>query len=99
MLVYVVLGSLFGLIVGALPGLGALFGIALMLPVTFYMDKLTAIIFLAAIHAATVYGDSWASALINTPGGVGSIATMWDGYPLAQQGKSGLAMGAVTMAS
>lgn len=92
-ILYVLLGTLAGLVVGALPGLGPLFGVAIMLPFTFGMPAVGAIIFLAAVHSATAYGDSIASILINTPGGVGSIATCWDGYPMSRQGKSAVALG------
>lgn len=98
-LIYLILGTGFGLLVGALPGLGPLFGVALMLPLTFGMEASTAIIFLAAIHAATAYGDSIASILINTPGGVGSVAACWDGYPMAKQGRAGMALGISTVGS
>ncbi|HVO92285.1 MAG TPA: tripartite tricarboxylate transporter permease [Terriglobales bacterium] len=92
-------GSAFGMVIGALPGLGPLFGVALMLPLTFGMPPATAIIFLTAVHAATAYGDSFASIMINAPGGVGSVASCWDGYPMAQQGKAGVAMGISTFGS
>lgn len=98
-IMYLLLGTMIGLVVGAMPGLGPLFGVALMLPLTFGMPAATAIIFLAAVHAATAYGDSIASILINTPGGVGSVASCWDGYPLAQQGKAGMALGISTTSS
>ena len=98
-ILYLLLGTTIGLVVGAMPGLGPLFGVGLMLPFTFGMPAATAIIFLAAVHAATAYGDSIASILINTPGGVGSVASCWDGYPLAQQGKAGLALGVSTTSS
>ena len=98
-ILYLLLGTTIGLVVGAMPGLGPLFGVGLMLPFTFGMPPATAIIFLAAVHAATAYGDSIASILINTPGGVGSVASCWDGYPLAQQGKAGLALGISTTSS
>ena len=98
-ILYLLLGTTIGLVVGAMPGLGPLFGVGLMLPFTFGMPPATAIIFLAAVHAATAYGDSIASILINTPGGVGSVASCWDGYPLAQQGKAGLALGVSTTSS
>lgn len=94
-----ILGTIFGLIIGALPGLGPLFGVALALPLTYGMDPATAIILLAAVHAATAYGDSFASILINTPGGVGSLASCWDGYPMAQKGQAGIAMGISTLGS
>jgi putative tricarboxylic transport membrane protein len=70
-----------------------------MLPFTFALPPATAIIFLVSIHAATAYGDSIASILINTPGGPGSIASCWDGYPLAKQGKGGMALGISTFGS
>lgn len=98
-LLYLVLGSASGMVIGALPGLGPLFGVALMLPLTFGMEPATAIIFLSAVHAATAYGDSFASILINTPGGVGSVASCWDGYPMAQKGQAGVAMGISTLGS
>ena len=96
---FLILGTIFGLIIGALPGLGPLFAVALMLPLTYGMNPATAIILLAAVHAATAYGDSFASILINTPGGVGSVASCWDGYPMTQKGQAGVAMGISTLGS
>ncbi len=96
---FLILGTLVGMVVGVLPGLGPLFGVALMMPLTFGMPAATALIFLAAIHATTAYGDSIASILLNTPGGGGSIAVCWDGHPLARQGKAGLALNLSTISS
>ncbi len=98
-IVYLILGTIIGLVVGALPGLGPLFGVSIMLPFTFGMPTATALIMLSAVHASTAYGDSLASILINTPGGASSVATCWDGYPLAQQGKAKLALGVSAMGS
>lgn len=98
-LIFLLMGTLYGLVVGALPGLGPSFGVASMIPVSFWMPPDTAIIFLAAIHASTTYGDSIASILINTPGGPGSVATCWDGHPLARQGKAAFALGVSTAGS
>ena len=95
-LLYLLIGTIFGLIVGALPGLGPMFAVALALPLTYGMPAASAIIMLAAIHASTSYGDSFASILINTPGGPGSVASCWDGFPLAQKGRAGFAMGLST---
>jgi len=92
-LLYLFGGTVFGLVVGALPGLGPMFAVTLALPLTFGMPASTAIIMLSAIHAATCFGGSIASILINTPGSVGSVATCWDGFPMSQQGKSGYALG------
>lgn len=70
-----------------------MFAVALVLPLAYGMNPATAIILLAAVHAACAYGDSFASILINTPGGVGSVASRWAGHPMAQKGKAGGAMG------
>jgi len=91
-LLYLLVGTFFGLIVGALPGLGANFALALALPMTFWMEPASAIILMCALHASATYGGSIASILINAPGTVGSVATCWDGHPLAQQGKARLAL-------
>lgn len=98
-MLWLLFGTFIGLIIGVLPALGANFGVALMLPLTFGMDPATAIIFLVAIHAACNYGDSVASILINVPGGPGTVASCWDGYPMAQQGKAGKALGIATLSS
>lgn len=98
-LLWLLLGTGVGLIVGVLPALGPNFGVALMLPFTFGMDPAAAIIFLCAIQAACSWGDSVASILLNTPGGPGTVATCWEGYPLAQQGKAGKALGIATLSS
>jgi len=98
-LLWLGIGTAIGLVVGVLPALGANFAVALMLPFTFGMNPVTAIIFLVAIHAACNYGDSVASIVVNVPGGPGTVATCWDGYPMAQKGKAGKALGIATLAS
>jgi putative tricarboxylic transport membrane protein len=98
-ILWLLLGTLIGLVVGVLPALGANFGVALMLPLTFGMDPAAAIIFLVAIHAACNYGDSVASILLNVPGGPGTVASCWDGYPMAQKGHGGKALGIATLSS
>ena len=98
-ILWLLLGSGIGLIIGVLPALGASFGVALMLPFTFGMDPAAAIIMLCAIHAACNYGDSVTSILLNVPGGPGTVATCWDGYPLSQQGRGGEALGIATFSS
>ena len=98
-LLYLTIGTVWGLFIGALPGLGPQFAVTLALPLTFGMPASSAIIMLSAIHASCAYGDSMASIMVNTPGGVGSIASCWDGFPMAQQGKAGFALGISTMGS
>ncbi len=96
---FLILGTLVGMVVGVLPAIGPNFGVALMLPLTFAMPTETAIIFLASVHASTAYGDSIASILINTPGGGGSVPACWDGHPMARQGKGGVALALSAIAS
>ena len=98
-LLWLGLGTVIGLIVGVLPAVGANFGVALMLPLTFGMDPATAIIFLVAIHASCNYGDSVTSIMVNVPGSPSTVASCWDGYPLSQQGKAGRALGIATLSS
>jgi putative tricarboxylic transport membrane protein len=98
-ILWLLLGTVVGLFVGILPAVGASLGVAVMLPLTFGLDPVTAVIFLVAIHASGNYGDSIASILINVPGGVGTVATCWDGYPLARKGQGGRAIGIATFGS
>lgn len=96
---WLILGTIFGLVIGVLPALGSTLGVAVMLPFTFALDPVASLIFLTAIHAACNYGDSLASVLLNIPGGPGTVATCWDGYPMAQQGRAGRALGIATLGS
>jgi putative tricarboxylic transport membrane protein len=96
---WLILGTLWGLFIGVLPALGPNFAVAIMLPFTYGMDTASALIFLCAAHASCNYGDSLASILVNIPGGPGTVATCWDGYPMARQGKATRALGIATFAS
>ncbi len=98
-LLWLLMGSAIGLVVGVLPGLGPTFGVALMMPFTFSLDPATGLIFLCAIHAACNYGDSFSSIMLNVPGGPGTVASCWDGYPMAKQGFAGRALGIATLSS
>ncbi len=93
------LGTLIGMVVGILPVVGPSFGVTLALPFTFGLDPAAALILLTAIQSATAYGDSIASVLLNVPGGPGTVATCWEGYPLSRQGRAGTALGVCTLAS
>ena len=90
---YLLLGNFIGLVVGVLPAVGPAFGLALLLPFTFGMDPVSAIIFLCAIHATCAYGDSVTSILMKVPGSAASVPSSWDGFPLTQKGKGGMALG------
>jgi len=94
-----VLGVLVGLIFGAIPGLGGTTAIALFIPLTYGMNPQDAMALAGGIMGAVSFGGSVTAILLNTPGTAPSAATCFDGYPLAQQGKSGMAIGAAGMAS
>lgn len=94
-----VLGCSIGLIVGALPGLGSVNGVAILLPVTFLVPPNAAIIFLAAIYYGAMYGGAISSITLGIPGASTAVATVFDGRPLAMQGKADLALVAAAAAS
>jgi putative tricarboxylic transport membrane protein len=86
------LGAVLGIIVGAMPGIGSLAGVALLLPLTFKFNPVTGIIMLAAIYYANMYGGAYSSILINIPGDGPAVMTALDGYPLAKKGQPGKAL-------
>jgi putative tricarboxylic transport membrane protein len=86
------LGVLVGMVIGVMPGLGPSAGIAILLPVTFSLDPTGAVVMLAAIYYGAMYGGTITSVLINTPGESATVASTFDGYPLAKQGRAGPAL-------
>lgn len=92
-LLMVVAGCIIGTFIGMLPGLGPMSIIAIMIPVAISVgDPTTALIMLAGVYYGAVFGGSTSSILINAPGIAGTVATSFDGYPMAQQGKAGKAL-------
>jgi putative tricarboxylic transport membrane protein len=98
-LAMLVLGCIVGLMVGALPGLGSVNGVAILLPVTFLVPPNAAIIFLAAIYYGAMHGGAISSITLGIPGASTAVATVFDGRPLAMQGKAELALVAAGTAS
>jgi len=94
-----VIGVIIGSVVGFLPGLGASQAMALLIPLTYTMDPMRAILLLMSVAGSAPAGGSIAAILINTPGEPLNVATCWDGYPLARQGKAGMALGTAATAS
>jgi putative tricarboxylic transport membrane protein len=82
------LGMILGVVVGALPGLTAAMAVAVLMPISFFIDPLLSIPFLLAITKGAIFGGSIPAILINTPGTGAAAATVLDGYPLARQGKA-----------
>jgi len=92
-LMMVVAGCLIGTIIGMLPGLGPMSIIAIMIPVAIKIgDPSAALILLAGVYYGAIFGGSTSSILINAPGIAGTVATAFDGYPLARKGKAGKAL-------
>ncbi len=91
-LALMLVGVLLGVLIGVLPGLGGANGVAILLPLTFSMNPTSAIIMLSCIYWGALFGGAITSILFNIPGEPWSVATTFDGYPLAQQGRAGEAL-------
>ena len=92
-LLFCLIGVTIGMLVGVLPGLGPSAGTAMLIPLTFSMEPISAIVMLSGIYYGAMYGGTITSVLIKTPGEAASVITMLDGYPMAQQGRAGAALG------
>ncbi len=95
----IVLGTLAGVLVGALPGLSSSMVVALLLPFSLYLDPIPAIALLSALYCAGTFGGSITAILINAPGAPPAAATAFDGYPLAVKGEAGRALGISAVSS
>ena len=93
------IGITLGVLIGVLPGLGGANGIAILLPLTFSMNPTSAIIMLSCIYWGALFGGAITSILFNIPGEPWSVATTFDGYPMAQQGKAAQALTAAFTSS
>ncbi|MFT5794826.1 MAG: putative tricarboxylic transport membrane protein, partial [Saprospiraceae bacterium] len=98
-LLLVFAGCATGTLIGMLPGLGPITAIALMIPITYGFDPASGMILLAGVYYGAIFGGSTSSILINAPGVAGTVATAFDGYPLAQQGQAGKALATAAYAS
>jgi len=98
-LALMMVGLLLGVFVGVLPGLGGPNGVAILLPLTFTMDPTSAIVMLSCIYWGALFGGAITSILFNIPGEAWSVATTFDGYPLAQQGRAAEALTAAFTSS
>lgn len=98
-LLFIILATAFGMVCGALPGLGPSMAVILLLPFTYNMNPIVGIITLVAVNVGAQAGGSVSSILLRVPGTPSSIATTFDGYPMALQGKAGRALGLAFTAS
>ncbi len=97
--IYMLIGITLGVLIGVLPGLGGANGVAILLPLTFSMNPTSAIIMLSCIYWGALFGGAITSILFNIPGEPWSVATTFDGYPMAQQGRAAQALTAAFTSS
>lgn len=98
-LAYVFIGVFAGTIIGMLPGLGPISALALMIPLTFAMEPSSGLILMAGVYYGAIFGGSTSSILLNAPGVAGTVATAFDGYPMARKGQAGKALAIAAYAS
>ncbi|MBT3765996.1 MAG: tripartite tricarboxylate transporter permease [Rhodospirillales bacterium] len=98
-LTYCFVGVFLGTFIGVLPGIGPLAAVAMLLPVSFYLPADTALVMLAGVYYGAEYGGSIASILLNIPGTPSASVTCLDGYPMARQGRAGVALFMTAIAS
>ncbi len=98
-ILFMFVGILLGVLIGVLPGLGGANGVAILLPLTFSMSPTSAIIMLSCIYWGALFGGAITSILFNIPGEPWSVATTFDGYPMAREGRAGQAMTAAFTSS
>ncbi len=98
-LLLALIGVFLGTIIGVLPGIGPMTGVALLIPLTFSLNPTSAIILMAGIYYGAMYGGSTTSILVNTPGESSSVVTCLDGYEMAKKGRAGPALAAAAIGS
>ncbi|WLD94473.1 tripartite tricarboxylate transporter permease [Alkalihalobacillus sp. AL-G] len=98
-IMFVLIGVIVGTVIGMIPGLGPITAIAVMIPITYGMDPAIALLLMAGIYYGAAYGGAASSILLNAPGVSEAVATTFDGYPMAKQGKAGKALAIAAIGS
>jgi TctA family transporter len=98
-LLYCLIGAVIGTLIGVLPGIGPVATVAMLLPITFYLPPVSALIMLAGIYYGAQYGGSTTAILVNLPGESSSVVTCLDGYQMARQGRAGAALAIAALGS
>src|ERR671920_2235016 len=98
-LAYALVGCLLGTLIGVLPGIGPVATIAMLLPATYALPPVSALIMLAGIYYGAAYGGSTTAILVNLPGETSSVVTVLDGYQMARQGRAGVALSTAALGS
>lgn len=98
-MLFMAVACIFGIIAGALPGFSATMAVALLVPFTFNMEPIPGLVTIGALYASTIFGGAFSAILLNTPGTPSSIATCFDGYPMARSGRGEEALYTASVAS
>lgn len=98
-ILFVLIGVIAGTLIGMMPGLGPISAIAIMIPITYGMDPSVALVMMAGVYYGAVFGGSTSSILLNAPGISGTVASSFDGYPMAQRGEAGKALAIAAISS
>src|SRR5512142_1682460 len=98
-LLYALIGALLGTLIGVLPGIGPVATIAMLLPITFNLPPVSALIMLAGIYYGAQYGGSTTAILVNIPGEASSVVTCLEGYQMARKGRAGAALAIAAVSS
>lgn len=98
-ILWILIGVLAGTFIGSLPGIGSVTGISILIPFTFGMEPISALLLLVGIYQGTSYGGRISSILVNVPGEAAAVVSTFDGYPLTQKGKAGYALTLSAVAS
>jgi putative tricarboxylic transport membrane protein len=98
-LMYAMIGCFLGTLIGVLPGIGPVATVAMLLPATYVLPPVSALIMLAGIYYGAQYGGSTTAILVNLPGETSSVVTVLDGYQMARQGRAGPALAAAGLCS
>src|SRR5512140_3676860 len=98
-IMYCFIGCVLGTLIGVLPGIGPIATISMLLPATFVLPPVSALIMLAGIYYGAQYGGSTTSILVNLPGEVSSVVTCLDGYQMALKGRAGVALATAAIGS
>jgi putative tricarboxylic transport membrane protein len=98
-LLYCLIGTLIGTLIGVLPGIGPVATLSMLLPITFHLPPVAALIMLAGIYYGAQYGGSTTAILVNLPGEASSVVTCLDGYQMARQGRAGAALAVAALGS
>ena len=96
---FALMGCLIGTLIGVLPGIGPLATLSMLLPITFYLEPITALIMLSAIYYGAQYGGSTTAILVNLPGESSAVVTCIDGHQMARQGRAGSALAVAALGS